>query len=328
MNLIEVGSVFGCVVLAAAFGVWRFLRIAPSLGLIDRPNERSQHSHATPVGAGVVSAIVFALGLWLWVPSPAGMTPSLGLYALLVVGVALLGLLDDRLNLPSLPRLLAYLMACGAVVYLGLPGASLGVVLMLTLFFTWHVNAYNFMDGIDGLASTQALVVASGLGIVSYYSNLTSPVLPWICVLLVAALLPLWVINWPPARVFMGDSGAISVALALVIIAILALRESLSLLAIWWILMAPFLTDATVTLLIRLVQGNMPHIAHREHAYQRLARRTGSALTVTLGLLVMHLIWQFPLAVAAFTNPEVIWIPVILAPIPSLAVVARMRRSA
>lgn len=328
MSLFELAWTLGCVMLVTAFGLWRFMHIAPRVGLMDRPNQRSQHTSATPVGAGIVPAVAFAVGLWLWVPSSHAGALPMGVFAVLIVALAVLGLLDDRFNLPSAPRLLAYFLACGCVIYLGLPGMPVALALVLVVFFTWHVNAYNFMDGLDGLAATQALVVAWGMGVVGYYLPASSPVLPWVCALLVAALLPLWVINWPPARVFMGDSGAVSVGLALTIIAVLALREDLTLFAVWWILMAPFLTDTSTTLLIRLLQGKAPHVAHREHAYQRLARRTGSALQVNVALLLMHLVWQFPLVIWVLLSVGPAWMPVILAPIPSLVVVAQLQRSA
>lgn len=328
MSLFDVASTLGCVVLATAFGLWRFLRIAPLLGLMDQPNQRSQHTRETPVGAGIVPAVTFAVSLWFLVPGSDGAVLPSGIFALLVVALAAIGLLDDRVNLPSAPRLLAYFLACGCVVYFGLPNINAVLATVLVVFFTWHVNAYNFMDGLDGLASTQALVVASGVGIVGYYLSDTSLVLPWLCALLVAALLPLWVINWPPARVFMGDSGALSVGLALTIIAVLALRENPVLFAVWWILMAPFLTDTSATLFLRLIQGKAPHIAHREHAYQRLAQATGSAIHVNVALLLLHLVWHFPLIIWTLASTHLPWMPVILAPIPTLVVVAHLQRKA
>jgi len=328
MNGFDAQWLLLCVMFVTAFGLWRFLRIAAPLGLMDRPNHRSQHVRETPVGAGIVSAITFAIGLWLTGSVTEYAVLPLQTFSVLVVGLAVVGLLDDRFHLPSTPRLLAYFIACGCLVYLGLPNMSMGLALGLIVFFTWHVNAYNFMDGLDGLAVTQALVVASGMLLVTHFTPEVSTELPWICALLIAALIPLWVINWPPAKVFMGDSGAVSMGLSLAIVAVVALRESLILFVVWWILMAPFLCDASATLLIRLMQGKAPHIAHREHAYQRLARRSGSALTVNLALLAVHLVWQFPLVLAALYSPQKAWIPVILAPIPTLMVVAHLQRSA
>lgn len=327
MTLSEAGSLLLCVLLVTSFGLWRFMRAAAFLGLMDTPNDRSQHTVETPVGAGFVSAVTFSLALWLLVPGLEGTLWPPHWLALLLIIMAVIGLLDDRFDLPSGPRLIAYGVACALLIYGGLPAINPGNALVLILLFTWHVNAYNFMDGADGLATTQALVVASGMGIVGWYTGLASPALLWMCALLVTVVFPLWVINWPPAKVFMGDSGAISIAVVLAIIAIAALRESPVLFAVWCILMAPFLADATSTLFIRLLQGKAPHIAHRDHAYQRLLRRTGSAFAVNVGLLLMHLVWQFPLVVVTVMNADSNWIPVILAPIPMLAVVAHLQRS-
>ena len=71
---------------------------------------------------------------------------------------------------------------------------------------------------------------------------------------------------------------------------------------VWLVLMMPFLIDTSVTLCLRVAAGHAPHVAHRDHAYQRLALRAGHPLPVTLGLLALQAVWQFPLAVTVSTR--------------------------
>jgi Fuc2NAc and GlcNAc transferase len=102
--------------------------------------------------------------------------------------------------------------------------------------------------------------------------------------------------NWPPARIFMGDAGSGFLGFALGMFMLEAGRVSSDLFWSWTILTAVFLVDATATLLVRVVTGESWWLAHRSHAYQRLALRLGRHLPVTLGVLAINLLWLTPLA--------------------------------
>lgn len=304
-----------------------FERLAPVLGLIDQPNQRSLHDRPIAVGGGIAVAVAVT-GAFYIAPAASVLDPQVAMVGLLL---SALGMLDDRFHLPSLPRLLAYFLAA---LWLAnhiamLPGEdqSALVLLAIAVAVTWHINLFNFMDGADGLAVTQALMLCVGVALISSFSVSPDSSLAWSAWILTAALLPFALRNWPPARVFMGDTGAIFLGFILAALGMAAFREDVRLGAAWVILMAPFITDATATLLLRLARGLPPHIAHSDHLYQRLTRRMQSPLPVVLGLLAMHMLWQFPLACWVVVGSYSPWIAVILAPVITLGLLVYERLS-
>jgi Fuc2NAc and GlcNAc transferase len=125
----------------------------------------------------------------------------------------------------------------------------------------------------------------------------------------------------------MGDAGAIPLGFVLALMGLMAFLTDLSVGLAWLILMMPFLIDTGLTLGIRILLGEPPHIAHRDHAYQRLTTQVGSPMPITLGLLGMQVIWQFPLAVTVVNSTVFPPLLVLLSAIPSVAAVvyARLR---
>lgn len=314
-----------------------YIPLARYLGIIDRPNERSAHDKPTVVGAGVgvvlgVSVAIIGLdsqGVVVW------HLPWL-LMAMLFVLTAV-GLIDDRYNLSSRSRLTVYFLAAAAVVsfefsdifgteaLLSAPSILLAGLTIIAL--VWMINLYNFMDGLDGFAISQCLVVCTGLGLLALLGPATDAALAYQCFALASAAAGLFIFNWPPARVFMGDAGAVPIGFLLGVLGLAAYRSDAALAAAWLILMMPFLVDATLTLMIRALAGHPPHIAHADHLYQRLARKTGSALPVNLGLLMLQAVWQFPLAMLAIYSPFWMLFSVIFSAIPTLLLLVWLRRS-
>jgi Fuc2NAc and GlcNAc transferase len=304
--------------------LWLFIRVAPRLGLIDRPNARSLHERPTVVGAGIAPVLGAMVGWLLWpafpVAAPVGL--SLAIAALLVTGLA-----DDRYPLPSAPRLLVYAGAVASVLALEwwgqLPPFA---ILVLLPGLLWLINLYNFMDGADGVAGLQLLLVALGMGLLCQFGP--APALAPFWWILAAAMLPFLLLNWPPARCFLGDAGAIPLGMLLGVGGVLSAMAERSLGLAWLVLMMPFLVDATGTLLLRLRAGYSPVEPHRDHAYQRIARRTGSPLVIDLGLALLHLLWQFPLAMTVVTQSLFTPIAVIFSAIPTLLLLVYVRRAA
>jgi Fuc2NAc and GlcNAc transferase len=125
----------------------------------------------------------------------------------------------------------------------------------------------------------------------------------------------------------MGDAGAIPLGFFLAVLGLMAFDQSRLLGWAWVVLMMPFFLDASITLLIRLALGQAPHVAHRDHAYQRLTLMVGSSLPVTLGLLAMQVVWQYPLAILIINDQRSLPLLVLLSAIPAFSVVvyARLR---
>jgi len=281
-------------------------RYASHYRLLDIPNSRSSHVRPTPSGGGlaIVVAVVVGAGLLVW----QSMLPVDILY-LLGPGIllALLGLLDDRFQLASGWRLLGQIgVACivlwllKGVPWLTLPGLNIQAYyiaeILLLLFFVWYLNLYNFMDGINGIASLQAISVCLGaLLLIATTMTLEKELALFISLLLVACLgfLP-W--NFPQAKIFMGDAGSLFCGYFLVLAMLLSgwLKPSL-----FWallILSGYFITDATFTLLHRLLRRQRVWEAHRLHAYQKLARRWNSHARVSCMVIMINLGGLLPVA--------------------------------
>jgi Fuc2NAc and GlcNAc transferase len=286
-------------------------RYALARSLLDIPNARSSHSIPTPRGGGVAIVISFLLAL----PLLAGMgLLDWSLTWALVgagAGVALLGFIDDHRHVAARWRLLGHFAAAGwALLWLdGAPPLRLfgsdvqlgwiGVVLA-ALYLVWLLNLYNFMDGIDGLASIEAICVClsgallvmltgAGAGQIALY------LLP---LLLAAAVLGFLVWNFPPARIFMGDAGSGFLGISIGILSLQAAWAAPQLLWCWLILLGVFIVDATFTLGRRLQRGDKVYEAHCSHAYQHAAQRYGRHLPVTLAVLAINLLWLLPVALA------------------------------
>lgn len=278
-------------------------RYAIARALVDHPNARSSHSRPTPRGGGLALALVI-LGGTAALTLAGGIDHATGL----AVGggglaVAAIGWLDDRGSLSPAVRAGVHLLASAwAVTWLGglselrvgREAIALGPVgtVVGVLAVAWAINLYNFMDGIDGLAAGQAVVVAAvgggfllrdgavGLGLIAALTlGASAGFLAW---------------NWAPARIFMGDVGS---GLLGFVIGALALgsehRGSLPALG-WLLLLGTFVLDATLTLVRRMLAGERWFEAHRAHAYQRAVQSGWSHRRVTSAMLALTTLLAFP----------------------------------
>ena len=226
-----------------------FQQAATRWGFVDRPNARSAHLSPTPVGAGICFALAVILALF--VPNAATSETPFVLWVLQGGGllVALVGLLDDRYTLPVWLRLFVYLASSSVAAVALLNAAPVLIIGLAILALGWTINLVNFMDGLDGFVGTQALSVCLGLGVISLFVPGALGVSHFALVL-AGALIPFLVRNWPPARFFMGDSGAVFIGFYLGCVGLYAAGQDNRLGAVWLILMMPFVVDATCTLII------------------------------------------------------------------------------
>jgi len=252
-------------------------RYALKRQIVDLPDDqRRSHQHPTPRGGGISVVIVLLLSLTAFaICSPETRAPAL-LSAAGLALVAGIGWWDDHRPIPAHWRFAVHILATlglGTAVHLaggGWVAVILGCGGALVL-----INVWNFMDGIDGIATSQALIAAIG------YALLDAPgaLLGWILAAALAGFLPF---NFPKAKIFLGDvgSGAIGYALAILIAMNLVHpppQPELLLLPI-----SVFMTDASLTLLRRMARGEPWWQAHVQHAYQRWAKGKGSHIPVTL----------------------------------------------
>jgi Fuc2NAc and GlcNAc transferase len=300
------------VVLATSYLLTRaMLAYCQRVQMMDVPNERSSHTSPTPRGGGVAivltSLAAFAAGV-----VTGQVFLSLGL-AMLVAGVlvATVGLWDDYRSLHPGVRLTGQFVAAGMVVeIIGTPQSmnlflfqinSTWLALLSVIAVVWLINLTNFMDGIDGLAAAECVFVMSARGVLLYMSKDDALVYP--CFWLAAAALGFLLLNWPPARIFMGDVGSGYIGLAYGALLSADIVREPTHLWVWLILLGTFLTDSTVTLLRRAAAGRRVWEAHRSHAYQHVSRGWGHART-TRAYLMVNLLWLAPLAACASRWPQ------------------------
>ena len=289
------------VVFATFLSGWlapKVLKLCKDKKLMDAVTDRSSHKTPTPRGGGLgIVAVVLLMSSFLHGVTPFPLQGFLVLSLMCALVIAGLGILDDKYALPAWLRLLVQMLCVGvSLVFLPQLFADIAPFwvekLLLLLAWTWFINLYNFMDGLDGLATVQAIFI--GLGVVIFYPPIAPLALAYI-----GACIGFLRLNWPPAKIFLGDVGSTFLGFygAALLFAALASAPSLNLLCALFVVPMVFTADATYTLIKRLMQGKLPWRAHREHWYQRahlLGMRHNQVLwraillyTLLLGLAVV-----------------------------------------
>lgn len=304
--------IYWWLVLAVAFislGLTAVLRrYALYRSIIDFPNTRSSHTVPTPRGGGlsIVVAFLAVIPFFGW----AQLVPWQTLIALGGAGglVAIIGFMDDHGHIPAHWRLVGHFSASAWALFWvgGLPPVNIfgwpldigwiGHVLAV-FYLVWLLNLYNFMDGIDGIASIEALCSCFGACLLYWIGGFDG--IYWPPLILAMAVTGFLYWNFPPARIFMGDAGSGFLGIALGIISLQAAWISSQLLWGWLILLGVFIVDATFTLMRRLIRGEKVYEAHRTHAYQYASRKAGRHLPVTLAVAAINLFWLLPIAICA-----------------------------
>jgi Fuc2NAc and GlcNAc transferase len=311
--VIKFGWIFLIALISVAALTGLLRRYALVNQLIDIPNVRSSHNIPTPRGGGLSIVIVFLLGLPLL--SGSGLMTPAAMRAIFGAGawVALVGFLDDHGHIPARWRLLAHFSGAAWGLYwlngipplvflfpisgFGVQTIALGwVVQILGMFYlVWLLNLYNFMDGIDGLASIEAITVCLGGALL--YLFVPGAVGQWVAPVLLAVTVAGFLIwNFPPARIFMGDAGSGFLGIVLGLFSVQAAWIAPQFFWSWLILLGVFIVDATWTLFRRFWRGEKIHEAHRSHAYQYASRYYGSHKKVSLAIAVINVCWLTPLA--------------------------------
>ncbi len=226
---------------------------------MDWPNGRSLHLQPVPRAGGLGVVAGFVAG-----SVPFGLPPWLASGAVVLMIVSFW---DDRFGVSAAKRLLVHIAAAAGAVYVLAPGGPIAVLGSL-LLLVWMTNLYNFMDGSDGLAGGMAVIGFAAYAVAALDGGAYG--LATASLAVSGAALAFLMVNFPPARQFLGDSGSIPLGFLAGAIGLAGWTEDLW--PAWFpvVLFGPFVTDATVTLLRRLAAGESPAAAHRSHYYQRL----------------------------------------------------------
>ncbi|MEQ8246953.1 MAG: hypothetical protein RID42_04660 [Alphaproteobacteria bacterium] len=295
--------------LATLFGTGALIRALRARAILDYPNDRSSHAVPTPVGGGLVVITVVAVA-WtiVWALSALHHGASFTYPVPLVVGLSLVLAVvswhDDRRPLSPVLRLsiqaIAVLIGIAALaahgrIFQGVVPYGLDVALTAWIWL-WMVNLTNFMDGIDGITGVEGASIGIGVTLLAPMAaaaGLALGTLPpgnfALYGLIVAAALAgftWW--NWQPARIFLGDVGAVPLGFLLGWMLLEVAGAGLWAAAL--LLPMYYLMDATLTLLRRLVRREALMRAHRSHFYQRAARRLGAHAPVSRIVLILNVV--------------------------------------
>jgi len=268
--------------LIACLGTRALIPLLRQAAVLDHPNERSSHEAPTPRGGGI-ALFVAILVAWLALIAAGAAAPLLLVVLFGAVLLAAVSWVDDLRGLSPAMRLLAQCvavgLALGMVALIGAPILSRGWLpqwldaVAAGLLWLWFVNLFNFMDGIDGLAGSEAAAIGLGLMLFAGFGVGRDPELMILDATVAAAAIGFLVWNWAPARIFLGDVGSVPLGYLLGFLLLEQAARGRWKLAL--ILPLYFLADATITLSCRLARGERVWQAHREHFYQRAVQQRG-----------------------------------------------------
>ncbi len=263
--------------LARSRGLWQIL---------DIPNERSLHTRPTPRTGGIALLAGLAAGL-ITARAWDGYSLTGWPLTLAITLLAIVALIDDRHTLGAAPRLLIQL---GAVSLLLLtrqsPPLDTLTLLAAGLFLVWMINLYNFMDGMDGFAAGMAIFGFGTFALLAWQNGNLDFALG--CAVIVAANAGFLLQNFPPARLFMGDTGSTVLGLLAGVVILHAHREAVLPFWLGLLVFSPFIVDASITISARILRGEKFWKAHKSHYYQRLVEiGWGHKRTVLTGYALM-----------------------------------------
>ncbi len=301
INSLVLGALFSLCVSMALTPLVR--GIARRIGFVDRPDgQRKLHSSPVPLGGGIAILLAFFLGVAVCAIVPnywqEYLLNDLSFIVWLAVSACCLcavGLIDDKFSLLGRQKLLGQIVATSILVTSGLVidavelfnvRFELGILAIpFTVFWLLGaINALNLMDGLDGIATTAGLVLSLAIAAIAFHNGREADAL--LAIIIAGSLAGFLVFNFPPASIYLGDTGSMLIGL---IVGVLAIRCSLkgpatvalaAPVALWCIPMF----DVSMAILRRKLTGRSLYTADRGHLHHCIQRR-GLSRTWTLGAI-------------------------------------------
>lgn len=305
------------VLLILTLGIFSFLltylirRFALKNKIVSIPNERSLHTIPTPLGGGLAIVLTWYIGITIFYFY--GIIDKFLYFALLSgVLLAIVSLIDDIMGLRPIFRLIIhFITAILAFAFLHglrpliIPGFDINYQYIVYPFaivgMVWFINLYNFMDGVDGLASVEAIIIC--LVLFAFSGNIIN-------ILLIACITGFLYWNWPKAKIFMGDVGSTQLGFILVVLGIYFHNTFKFSILNWIMLSSPFWFDATLTLFRRWSDGGKLSESHRKHAYQRIVQAGYSHHKVIFFFILINIF--IVLMIMLYREIKVLQIPLFL----------------
>ena len=266
--------------IATSWWLTGWLARTPSFGAPDLPSDRSLHSMPMPRtgGVAIIAAVALALAIaaaLAWLLGRPELMPGRDL-GLALTGAAVLAghAFWSDFRGASVPARLGVQLAVAVIAVLG-ADLTLGVIplrplgwLVTIVTLAWMTNLYNFMDGMDGFAGGMTILGFAALAALEWRGG--QPPTALLAILIAAATAGFLLLNFPPARIFMGDVGSIPLGFLAGCVCLMGVRDQAFDLWTPLLIFSPFIVDATVTLVRRVLRGEAAWRPHREHYYQRL----------------------------------------------------------
>lgn len=297
--------------IASMSGILLYRSIAIKFSIIAVKNFRTLHDRDVPKGGGIVFSLVFILfSGFIWylriIPNDLGFVICVGGLA-----ATIFGFIDDLFNIPAKFKLLVQIsLSCFIIFYFGhtllllstsSPPVDAGYLGMLVGIgvLVWLINLYNFMDGADGMAASGTVFICMVISTVLFSTN--NYELGLLVAILACVCLGFLVFNWPPASIFMGDSGSVFIGYIFGVLIVYTMMHGQISIWTWITVFAYFGIDTTMTLLLRIILVKKWYGAHRSHAYQNLARVWSNHRKILYCVLCYHLLWILPLTIMSVT---------------------------
>lgn len=310
IDLITKSALLIGVLLITIGGTKAYRSFALRSGLVANPNFRSLHQCPMPLGGGIVFSLAFLFAVssqWM------GTAIDLNLMFAVVLGglvATFSGFVDDVVEIGTGTKLLiqcglaAWVLFCfGWQPLLNFPWIPPFFDLALSwLVLVWLMNSYNFMDGIDGMAASGSSFICVA-AIVSLLLTDGDKSLMLVFGLLAACSFGFLLFNWPPASIFMGDSGSLFLGYCFGALIFKTVTGGQISVWTWLVIFGYFAADTTITTVLRIFLVKHWYGAHRSHAYQNLARIWGSHLKVVRGVCFYHCLWLLPLTIWSVLEP-------------------------
>ncbi|BBJ32316.1 UDP-phosphate alpha-N-acetylglucosaminyltransferase [Rickettsia asiatica] len=254
------------------------------LGVVDIPDKRRSHNKIVPRGGGLAIVLVAIISLYIFELWTTGTTFISEKLVPLLFAISAISFLDDLRSLPIVIRLLVHLICSSLAVYFFLPFTSFGdhglslylIFALFTVALTGFINIYNFMDGIDGMSCIESIHLASTMLILCFlqFSAINNPYfIASVNVIILGCSCGFLIFNWHPAKIFLGDVGSISLGFLTGLCLLLLALTSTNLFIACAIASLYYITDAVLTILIRLLNKEKIWQPHLKHFFQKAVQK-------------------------------------------------------
>ena len=283
MNINSYSTLFIFSFIATTLLTYMLTKYLPIIGLVDVPSSRRSHDKVTPRGGGlaIVIVVIIALSSFEYITS-ATFINSIKILPLLFV-IALISFLDDLKPVPILTRLIIHLFCAAFAIFLFLPFKFTNSSTLIYFIFTilvislsGFINIYNFMDGIDGLTCLETIHLSSTMIVLCLlqFSSLNHPYfITSINVIILGCSFGFLIFNWYPAKIFLGDVGSISLGFLTGLCLLLLALTNTNLFIACVIASLYYVTDAVLTILIRLMNKEKIWQPHLKHFFQKAVQK-------------------------------------------------------